>query len=85
MAILPGGADFATILSDLYNESSNANTLLRRVLNLPEEDEEETERQYTGVSGGVIAAIVIVAALVTVGVIVAFTVPLALWRKRYEQ
>ncbi|CAI8001574.1 Proto-oncogene tyrosine-protein kinase receptor Ret [Geodia barretti] len=77
-----GGADFATILSDLYNESSNANTLLRRVLNLPEEDEEETERQYTGVSGGVIAAIVIVAALVTVGVIVAFTVPLALWRKR---
>ena len=80
MAILPGGADFATILSELYNESSKANTLLRLVLNLPEE---ETERQYTGVSGGVIAAIVIVAALVTGGAVVVFIVPLALWRKRY--
>jgi hypothetical protein len=79
MAILPGGADFATILSELYNDSSKANTFLRRVLNLPEE---ETERQHTGVSGGVIAAIVIVAALVTGGAVVAFIVPLALWRKR---
>ena len=80
--VYPGAADFTKILTELYNESSNANALVRRVLNLPEGGQEDTERGSTGLSAGVISAIVIAIALVTGGTVVAVAL-LVIWRKRY--
>ena len=80
LVIFLGGANFTEILTDLYNKSNSANSLLRRLLNLPEAEEEEDES--FSLSGGVIAAIVIAAVLVTGAVILCLTLPPVLLAKR---
>ena len=70
-------ANFTKILTELYNESSSINTLVRRLLNLPEED---IDRESAGLAVGVIAAIVVVAVVIVCGLI---TLPLLLWGIRY--
>ena len=85
LVFFTGGANFTKTLSDLYNRSSAANSLLRQLLGIPdeEEEEEEDERESRAISDGVIAAIVVVSVLVSGGVIMAVTVAMILWKKRY--
>ena len=79
-----GVANFTKTFSDLYNRSSAANSLLRQLLGIPDEEEEEDdERESRAISDGVIAVIVVVSVLASGGAIMALTVALILWTKRY--